>query len=195
MIQHSCEGANNFCFVEWFVECARLFIADFASTMWLNTVLQSQRGSSQALPATANKDQRRSADLPSGTAHDSDSRPNATATSSEQETHPASVGSGEAPQATESTAQCASAERQPSSQSTANPTEGQDAPALTKDSARQFADEGAGSADQSSDGRTAHFASLAEQADIRQVFHMLPPQLSFLCTYAVASSSISLLGP
>lgn len=60
----------------------------------------------------------------------------------------------------------------------------------------QNADGGAGSGDQSSNGRTAHFASLAEQADIRQASHLVPAHrfavLVFASPHSCADAAVLL---
>ena len=130
--------------------------------------VQSHRGSSQALPAQGSGDHRTSADVPSDTAHAAASTADIATASRDSELQSA-AGSQQATDA--GTQHQAETTEQEDSQPRASQDTSQAAPSLAKDSARQFADESAGSAKQSSNGRTAHFASLAEQADIRQARH------------------------
>lgn len=119
--------------------------------------MQSHRGSSQALPVHAHGDQPGSGEPASDPAASLDQTANgaaeAPANTEGQPQQPA--GSAAIEQETRDAAE------QQGSHSTADQARPQAPPNLIKDSARQFADEPAG------DGRTAHLASLAEQADIR----------------------------
>ena len=147
------------------------------STCTCASCVQSHRGSSQALPAHGSGDQRSSADAPSDAAHASASIADTVTAAAESESQPAD--SQEATQA--GTQRQRDTTEQEDSQPKASQDTTQAAPNLAKDSARQFAAESAGSAKQSSNDRTAHFASLAEQADIRQVGHSHADQLALLC--------------
>ena len=131
--------------------------------------MQSHRGSSQALPAHIKGEHKGSADPTSTTARASDLSTHAAATSSDDQTPQASDASVNAQQATgpaPGEQKDPAATEQQGNQESTDQCEG--GSALDKDSAKQSADKSANTAAQSNNGRTAHFASLAEQADIRQ---------------------------